>query len=69
VVEGELGEVVDGMPACLALGGPPALLGQLLGRDEREVGDRGEPAAGVAAGLGVGAQLLEVDGADAGLLP
>ena len=45
-----------------------ASAGQRLGRHERQVGDRGQPAARVALGLGVGAQLLEVHGADAGLL-
>ena len=66
VVERELGEGVDGVPAGLAVGG--SVLGERLGGDERHVGDRGEPAAGVPLRLGVGAELLEVHGADAGLL-
>ena len=54
------------MPARLAAG--RALLRQRLRGDERHVRDRREPAARVALRSGVRAQLLEVHGADAGLL-
>ena len=66
VVERQLGQRVDPVPARVAIGRP--LLGQRLGRHEREVGDRGQPAARVAVGARVGPQLLEVDRPDRGLL-
>ncbi|CAA9531787.1 MAG: hypothetical protein AVDCRST_MAG30-3859 [uncultured Solirubrobacteraceae bacterium] len=66
VIERELGQRVDGLPGRVAVGRP--LVGKRLGRDERHVGDRGQPPARVAGRVGVGAQLLEVDRADARLL-
>src|SRR5215510_2655675 len=66
VVQSQRRESVDRVPARLAAG--RAFLRQRLRRDQRHVCDRGEPAAGVAVGGRVGAELLEVDRADAGLL-
>ncbi len=66
MVERQLGQRVERVPARVALG--RGALRQGLRGDEGEVRDRGQPAARVALGLRVGAQLLEVDGADPGLL-
>ena len=60
------GQGVDGLPRGVALG--RRVLGQGLGPHQGEVGDRRQPAARVAARLRVGAQLLEVHRAHAGLL-
>ena len=63
VVEAERRERVDRLPPRARLVRP-----QHRRVDEREVRDRRDPAARVALRVAVRLQLLEVDGADAGLL-